>query len=125
MISLLVLPRKIRYYFCYAQNLNSNGKEIIGNYEISRGYFEFVRKDPMETEDVGSEEAVAITGDAASTGNEAPHDEREGSVLAGHEGEKVDPAEAGDMEGLFTHWFTVFLEKKWFKIPPRLGQIPR
>ena len=50
----------------------------------------------METEDVGSGEAVAITGDAASTGNEAPHDEREGSVLAGHEGEKVDPAEAGE-----------------------------
>ena len=50
----------------------------------------------METEDVGSGEAVAITGDTESTGNEAPHDEREGSVLAGDEGEKVDPAEAGE-----------------------------
>ena len=50
----------------------------------------------METEDVGSGEAVAITGDTESTGNEAPQDERDGSVLAGHEGEKVDPAEAGE-----------------------------
>ena len=50
----------------------------------------------METEDVGSGEAVTITGDAASTGNEAPHDEGEGSALAGHESEKVDPAEAGE-----------------------------
>ena len=48
----------------------------------------------METEDVGGEEAVAITGDTAATdtNSEAPHDEREGTVLAGQEGDKADQA---------------------------------
>ena len=48
----------------------------------------------METEDVGGEEAVVITGDTAATDNsEAPHDEREGTVLAGQEGDKADNAD--------------------------------
>ena len=29
------------------------------------------------------------------------------------------------MDGLFTHWFRSVSRKKWFKIPSRLGQIPR
>ena len=53
----------------------------------------------METENEGGEEAVVITGDTAATDdNEAPNEEREGTVIAEQEDDKVDQAEAGEQQ---------------------------